>query len=120
MMADQQRFDTLGLVSPSLLTPNLDRIAKEGALFTWGYTSTPTCTPARAAILTGQKPWNHGLLGSGPVATHYAFEMPTTMASLGYSTTSIGKDHFGWEDEGLCKLTPQTKKKTLIDGTVHP
>ena len=29
-----------------------------------GYTATPTCTPARAAILTGQKPWNHGSLGA--------------------------------------------------------
>jgi arylsulfatase A-like enzyme len=96
MMTDQQRWDTIGLVTPSLATPNMDRIAKEGALFKWGYTSTPTCTPARAAILTGQKPWNHGSLGAVPVAQHYPFEMPVTLAALGYSTTSIGKDHFGW------------------------
>ena len=83
-------------VTPSLATPNMDRIAKEGVLFKWGYTSTPTCTPARAAILTGQKPWNHGSLGAVAVAKSYPFEMPTTLAALGYSTTSIGKDHFGW------------------------
>ena len=54
MMTDQQRWDTMSAVTPSLSTPNMDRIAKEGVLFKWGYSSTPTCTPARAAILTGQ------------------------------------------------------------------
>ena len=100
-MTDQQRFDALGVVTDSLATPHMDRIAKEGALFKWGYTSTPTCTPARAAILTGQKPWNHGSLGAVSVATEYPFEMPVQLAALGYSTTSIGKDHFGWVSEGL-------------------
>ena len=32
------------------------------------------------------------------IAPKYPFEMPTTLAALGYSTTSIGKDHFGWVD----------------------
>jgi arylsulfatase A-like enzyme len=100
MMTDQQRWDTMSAVVPSLATPNMDRIAKEGVLFKWGYTSTPTCTPARAAILTGQKPWNHGSLGAVAVAHSYPFEMPTTLAALGYSTTSIGKDHFGWVSDG--------------------
>ena len=92
MMTDQQRWDTMSIVTPSLSTPNMDRIAKEGALFKWGYTSTPTCTPARAGILTGQKPWNHGSLGAVAVAEAYPFEMPVTLAALGYSTTSIGRD----------------------------
>ena len=35
MMTDQQRSDTIGLVTPSLSTPNMDRIGKEGALFKW-------------------------------------------------------------------------------------
>ena len=78
----------------------MDRIGQEGVLFKWGYTSTPTCTPARAAILTGQKPWNHGSLGAVSVAKEYPFEMPVTLAALGYSTTSIGKDHFGWVSGG--------------------
>jgi arylsulfatase A-like enzyme len=100
-MTDQQRWDTIGAVTPSLSTPNMDRIAKEGALFSFGFTSTPTCTPARAAILTGQKPWNHGSLGAVGIAESYPFEMPSVLSDLGYSTTSIGKDHFGWvSDDG--------------------
>ena len=98
MMTDQQRADTLSITTTTLATPNIDRLAHEGVLFKWGYSSTPTCTPARAALLTGQSPWSHGLLGAGGIAQQYPFEMPSALASLGYSTTSIGKDHFGWVD----------------------
>ena len=55
------------------------------------YTSTPTCTPARAAILTGQSPWNHGMLGYGAVADRYPVELPRVMASAGFRTASFGK-----------------------------
>eukprot|EP01052_Picozoa_sp_SAG31_P062194 SAG31_NODE_21200_length_555_cov_1.210526_1_plen_140_part_10 len=60
MMADQLRADTQGADArfggaPS--TPNLDKLAAEGLRFTNSYSSTPTCTPARAAILTGLSPW---------------------------------------------------------------
>eukprot|EP00755_Sulcionema_specki_P027584 Sspe_Gene.88058::Locus_60179_Transcript_1_1_Confidence_1.000_Length_412::g.88058::m.88058 len=94
MMADQLRFDALGAVQKGPRTPSLDRLAAEGALFRNAYSSTPTCTPARAALLTGQKPWNHGMLGYGAVAPKYPFEMPRALAGLGYHTVSVGKDHF--------------------------
>ena len=95
MMADQLRADTQGADSrfggtPN--TPNLDKLASEGIRFTNAFSSTPTCTPARAALLTGQSPWNHGMLGYGAVAPVYPFEMPVALRSLGYTTTSIGKD----------------------------
>ena len=78
-------------------TPNLDQLSREGVRFGNAYTSTPTCTPARAAILTGQSPWSHGMLGAGDIAHKYPFEMPVALAALGYTTISIGKDHFGWD-----------------------
>jgi arylsulfatase A-like enzyme len=54
IMTDQQRWDTLGcLGNPVIHTPNLDRLAHEGALFTKMYSSCPVCVPARTAILTG-------------------------------------------------------------------
>ena len=90
------RYDRMGCVSPGVLTPALDRLAAEGVRFSRAYSSTPTCTPARAAILTGLKPWHHGMLGFGNVAPTYEFEMPSALAAIGYSTTVIGKDHFGW------------------------
>eukprot|EP00039_Didymoeca_costata_P028213 m.20354 g.20354 ORF g.20354 m.20354 type:complete len:699 (-) comp6817_c0_seq1:68-2164(-) len=98
MMADQLRFDGLGCTgNKAALTPNLDRIANEGLRMLWSASSTPTCTPARAAILTGQSPWNHGMLGYGTVAKSYPVEMPTVLSKAGYLTASFGKDHFGWD-----------------------
>ena len=91
VMADQHRADCVG---GSAHTPNLDRLAREGATFTSAYSSTPTCTPARACLLTGLSPWNHGMLAYGKVAGRYAYEMPTAMHELGYFTAAIGKLHY--------------------------
>ena len=54
MMADQQRQDSISTYPNSgAITPNLDSLAADGIMFTNSWTSTPSCTPARAAILTG-------------------------------------------------------------------
>ncbi len=54
IITDQQRWDTLGCMGNTIIhTPNLDRIAKEGARFTRMYSSCPVCVPARTVILTG-------------------------------------------------------------------
>ena len=95
IMTDQQRGDCVGADGNSAIrTPHLDRLAKEGALFTRAYSSTPTCTPARSALLTGLAPWNHGMLGMIAFPPAYAYEKPRALAELGYSTCSIGKNHF--------------------------
>src|ERR1035437_8012554 len=63
LMADQFRGDCLGADgNRAIRTPNLDRMAAEGARFRCAYSSMPTCTPARSALLTGLAPWNHGML----------------------------------------------------------
>jgi choline-sulfatase len=95
LMADQFRGDALGSDGNSQIqTPNLDRLAREGARFSCAYSSTPTCTPARSALLTGLSPWNHGLLGYGKVAERYPFELPRALNAAGYYTSVIGKCHF--------------------------
>ena len=95
LMTDQQRGDCLGADGhPAVLTPNLDRIAREGARFRHAYTSTPSCTPARACLLTGQSPWHHGMLGYSRVAEEYPHEMPRMLREAGYQTCAIGKNHF--------------------------
>ncbi len=54
LMSDQHRADCVGADgNPVIHTPNMDRIAHEGVRFACAYTSTPTCTPARAGLLTG-------------------------------------------------------------------
>ena len=95
IMTDQHRADCLGCGgNPVIKTPNLDRIAREGVRFSHAYSSTPTCTPARAAILTGLSPWHHGMLGYGRVAEKYPFELPRALADAGYYTYAIGKLHY--------------------------
>ncbi|MDE3199091.1 MAG: arylsulfatase [Acidobacteriota bacterium] len=95
LMADQLRADWLGCYGNSAVyTPNLDRIARQGVRFTAAYSSTPSCTPARSALLTGLSPWNHGMLGYTNMARAYPFEKPRAMAEAGYYTTVVGKNHF--------------------------
>lgn len=95
LMTDQHRGDCLGIDGhPVVQTPNYDRIAREGVHFACGYSSTPTCTPARAGLLTGLKPWNHGMIGYAKVAEKYDFEMPQALSDAGYYTLGIGKMHW--------------------------
>lgn len=95
LMDDQHRGDCLGCVGNHVIrTPHLDAIAKEGIVFERAYSSTPSCTPARAGILTGLSPWRHGMLGYGKVAERYGYEMPKAMHDAGYYTYSVGKLHY--------------------------
>ncbi|MDX1472495.1 MAG: sulfatase-like hydrolase/transferase, partial [Flavobacteriaceae bacterium] len=62
IMTDQHRFDALSMAGNTVLeTPNLDRLAKEGAFFTNAYTQAAVCAPARATLLTGHTIENTGL-----------------------------------------------------------
>ena len=55
IITDQQRWDTLGCMGNKIIkTPNLDRLAAEGARFNRMYSSCPVCVPARTVILTGR------------------------------------------------------------------
>jgi arylsulfatase len=95
IMGDQHRGDCLGAAGHLVVrTPNLDRLAREGALFGNAYSSTPTCTPARSALLTGLAPWHHGMLGYGRVAQKYPLEKPQALRDAGFHTFAIGKNHF--------------------------
>lgn len=95
LMADQHRADSIGAAGNAVVhTPNLDRLCREGLRFTAAFSSTPTCTPARAALLTGMSPWGHGMLGYSKVAQKYPVEMPRALREAGYYTTGIGKMHW--------------------------
>lgn len=95
IMTDQHRGDAVGYAgNPAVISPNFDQLAEDGVHFANGYSSTPSCTPARAALMTGMAPWNHGMLGYGQVADEYEFEMPQMLRDLGYFTFGIGKMHW--------------------------
>jgi len=86
-------------------TPNIDRIAREGALFTDWY-GQQSCTAGRAAFITGQSPFRTGLLKVGlPGAKEGLKKEEVTIADLlraqGYATGQFGKNHLGDQDEHL-------------------
>lgn len=92
--SDQQHFMTQGLLNPEVKTPNLDRLAAMGTMFTRGYTVNPTCTPTRATFITGLYPSQHGAYSLG---TKLPEDVPTVgdyLQKAGYKTTLIGKAHF--------------------------
>jgi arylsulfatase len=86
-------------------TPNIDRIAKEGALFTDWY-GQQSCTAGRASFITGQVGFRTGLLKVGlPGAKQGLQARDVTIAQLlkaqGYATAQFGKNHLGDLDEHL-------------------
>ncbi len=86
-------------------TPNLDRLAKEGAIFTDLY-AQQSCTAGRAAFITGQSPFRTGLLKVGlPGAKEGLSDKDPTLAELlkplGYATGQFGKNHLGDRNDFL-------------------
>ena len=117
LMADQMRSDMLGSSgNKATYTPNLDILASQGVRFSNAFSSTPTCTPARAALLTGLSPWYHGMLGYGKIADSYPFELPRAFSSNGYYAHSIGKDHFGWNSKANDGISHGYNTTQLYDG----
>jgi arylsulfatase len=86
-------------------TPNIDRIAKEGANFTDFY-GQQSCTAGRAAFITGQSPIRTGLtkVGMPGAKLGLSFEDPTIaqfLKNFGYATGQFGKNHLGDRNEHL-------------------
>ena len=86
-------------------TPNIDRIAEEGALFTDWY-GQQSCTAGRAAFITGQSPIRTGLTKVGLPGAPEGMKqedptIATLLAPLGYATGQFGKNHLGDRDEML-------------------
>ena len=95
IVVDQWRSDTLGCAGhPCVRTPHLDRLAADGIRFTNAYTATPSCVPARAALLTGLSQRRHGFVGyDESVAWRYDTTLAGTLAAAGYHTQCVGKMH---------------------------
>jgi arylsulfatase len=106
-VADDVGFWNVGAYSHGMMvpTPSLDRIAREGMLFTDHY-AQPTCTPGRAALITGQLPIRTGLTTVGMAGSPIGLDRrdPTlaeVLKPLGYRTGQFGKNHLGDRNEHL-------------------
>jgi arylsulfatase A-like enzyme len=92
---DQMRWDVLSAAGhPVVETPNLDGLANNGVMFQNAYSATPSCIPARAAILTGMSQRSHGRVGyQDHVPWTYEHTLPGELARAGYHTQCVGKMH---------------------------
>jgi N-acetylglucosamine-6-sulfatase len=94
ILSDDHRWDFLGCVGhPFVETPNLDRLAEEGILFSNAFVTTSLCTPSRASFLTGQYAHRHGVRNN---LTPWRDDNVTFLELLkkaGYDTAFIGKWH---------------------------
>ncbi|MBI2687060.1 MAG: sulfatase-like hydrolase/transferase [Acidobacteria bacterium] len=101
ILVDDLRFDELGCTGhPFAQTPNADRLAREGALFTNTFAATPLCSPSRASFLTGQYPHRHGIIDNTDRSpqSHALVTWPRVLHDNGYETAFLGKWHMGVDD----------------------
>ena len=116
IMVDQMRGDCLGINGhPVVETPNLDNLAHKGVRFTNAYSATPSCIPARAALLTGLTQRTHGRVGyEDGVPWNYDHYLAGEFAAAGYHTQCIGKMHV-FPTRSLCGF----HNIELHDGYLH-
>ncbi|WP_026820758.1 arylsulfatase [Arthrobacter castelli] len=94
---DQWRGDALSAAGhPRVHTPYLDQLAAVGTRFSRAYSATPTCVPARVALMTGQSQEAHGRVGYSDGVSFdeaHPVTMPRELRNAGYQTQAIGKMH---------------------------
>ncbi len=101
ILSDDHRFDFLGFMGkpPFLRTPNMDRMAREGAHLANTFVVTALCSPSRASILTGLYTHKHQVVDNNfPIPEGTVF-FPQYLEKAGFETAFIGKWHMGHEKD---------------------
>jgi N-acetylglucosamine-6-sulfatase len=98
ILTDDHRYDAMGFMGhPFIETPNLDRLARDGAHFENAFVTTSLCSPSRASIVTGQYAHNHGVVDNYNPAPDDHVYVQEYLQKAGYGTAFVGKWHFGGE-----------------------
>lgn len=101
LMTDQHRFDVAGFAGNQVVrTPNLDRLASGGVVFTNAYTPSPICVAARQCMAAGQLPKTCDCVGMNDVDVELGhMTMARRFSQYGYATICCGKLHIVGEDQ---------------------
>lgn len=95
LMTDQQHKYALGCVSPFVKTPHLDRLCKEGTLFSNAYSNNPVCGPYRGILYSGKYSKDNQVLYNGSCLPENEVTLPMELMRAGYETSFVGKLHLG-------------------------
>ena len=102
IMSDDHAYQAISAYSKKLIeTPNIDRIANEGILFTNACVSNSICAPSRATILTGKHTHIHGKIDNNFPFDTTNVTFPQLLQKAGYQTAMFGKLHFGNNPKGF-------------------
>lgn len=132
IMSDDHAYQAISAYDTTLInTPNIDRIAEEGMLFTNANVTNSICAPSRAVILTGKHSHINGKIDNISAFDTTNVTFPQLLQKAGYQTAMFGKLHFGNNPKGFdeFKILPgqgdyynpkfiTQKGDTIIDGYV--
>ena len=100
ILCDDIRWNAMSCAGhPSLKTPNIDRIAREGVRFANMFCTTSLCSPSRASILTGLYAHTHGVVNNFTELPATLTHWPMRLREAGYETAYMGKWHMGEEND---------------------
>lgn len=86
---------------PVIYTPAMDRLAREGTMFTRAYCADPICAPTRQSIMTGNYPQEHGQFTNSHVFNQNVRTWAHHFKAHGYATACIGKTHTNGDDKRI-------------------
>jgi arylsulfatase A-like enzyme len=96
IIADDMNWDDCGAYGhPSIRTPNIDALAKDGLLFHHAYLTTNSCSPSRASLITGRYPHNTGAEQLHWPIPEGSRTFVEALRAAGYDTAAAGKWHMG-------------------------
>jgi arylsulfatase A-like enzyme len=102
IMSDDHAYQAISAYDTSLIhTPNIDRIAHEGILFTNACVTNSICAPSRATILTGKHNHINGKIDNARPFDTTQMTFPQLFQKAGYQTAMFGKLHFGNNPKGI-------------------
>lgn len=131
IQTDEHHYNTLGCYGGEIVqTPHIDRIAREGALCSSFYATTPVCSPSRGSLVTGLYPHHHQVVQNNIPFPDSTVTFASILKDQGYRTGFIGKWHldgdgkpqweperrFGFEDNRYMFNRGHWKKFVMVDG----